>query len=374
MDFEQERKALGGAPPDDRDAWIELHIKRDRQWFSVMRHLLESESPRLTGIVFDGPDKLQHLLWPYLDPGSQTPIPPGFEQVRESCWRYFRQLDMFIGQTMTLAGTDGTIFIVSDHGFTGSRDLVFINSWLEQRGHLAWRSDVPVSTGAEAGAEPNFYRFSDFDMMRTRAFAATPSSNGIYIPVRGVRGEDGIPAESYAQFRAQLIDELLNECRDPHSGERMVTAVTTRDTAFAGPQQEVAADLTLTLRDHGFFSVRRSRDVVVRRAEIVGTHHPDGIFIARGYGVRRGAAVPPLHLLDIAPTALYALGLRIPSDLEGRVAQEIFTPLHRATHPVRTGDETEEVPAMPMGEPTLAGSGAQAADILDRMRALGYIE
>jgi predicted AlkP superfamily phosphohydrolase/phosphomutase len=370
MDFEQERKAIAGAPPDDHEAWIDLHVGRDRQWFNVLRRLMQTERPGLAGIVFDGVDKLQHLLWPYLDPELAPRDPaPEFLSTQRACWRYFRQLDTFLADVVSLAGPDAAVFIVSDHGFTACRDVVFINTWLERRGYLRWKPDVPEMSRSSDELEPDFYRLSAFDMSQTRAFALTPSSNGVHIAVRGSRGDAGIPPETYEQFRAQLIRELLTECVDPSTGERLVTDVTTRDEAFSGPHMELAPDLTLTLRDHGFVSVRRSNTVHAERPHVIGTHHPDGVFVAHGRSIRRGRITAPLRLIDVAPTVLHSLGLQIPSDLEGRTAMETFTPDYLAANPARAGGTSE---------PALVAAGAASADqdaeIIERMKALGYLE
>jgi predicted AlkP superfamily phosphohydrolase/phosphomutase len=376
MDFEQERRAIAGAPLDDHEAWIRLHVDRDRQWFDVFRHLLATERFGLAGVVFDGVDKLQHALWPYLDPDCAPQLGRREDQqTREACWKYFAQLDRFLGETVSLAGADSTIFIVSDHGFTGCRDILFINTWLEQHGYLAWKANVPVVAAAGrpgerlADLEPDFYELSAFDLSRTRAYALTSASNGIHIVVRGARSADGIAPEEYERFRSELVRKLLTECADPATGQPLITAVTGRDEAFAGPYMALAPDLTLTLRDHGFVSVRRGQSILERRPAVVGTHHPDGVFVARGPGVRPGTSIAPVRLVDVMPTALYGAGLAIPEDIEGRVITEIFDMDYLRQRAVRRIGDLERVPVAAM-----ATSAAQDAEILARMKALGYLE
>ena len=371
MDFQQERKALVGEPAGDHEAWIDLHVQRDRQWFAVLRHLMETERCGLAGIVFDGVDKLQHLLWPYLDPDAAPPAFHSFESTRRACWQYFAQLDAFLEEAVALAGPDGTVMVVSDHGFTGSRDLVFVNTWLEQRGYLTWKPDVPIVSDTCVELEPDFYKLSAFDMERTQAFALTCSSNGIHIAVRGERGDGGIPCESYEGFRERLADDLLTHCVDPATGDRLITRVSPREQVFGGPAMTLAPDLTVTLRDHGFVSVRRSAAVFAPRPQVIGTHHPEGVFIARGPGIRQSCAASPLSLIDVAPTVLYTLGLDIPADLEGRVATDIFTPEHLFANAATVGLPGDHA-SVAAGMPEL--SGEQTAEILERLRALGYVE
>jgi hypothetical protein len=111
---------------------------------------------------------------------------------------------------------------------------------------------------------------------------------------------------------------------------------------------------------------------VVRRTQVVGTHHPDGIFVAAGQGIRAGQCVNRLNILDVAPALLYSLGLEIPAEFEGRLPEEIFEPEWLASQPPRAGSSA--LPVQP---------GAAAVDeltdeernlLLERLRNLGYLE
>jgi hypothetical protein len=53
---------------------------------------------------------------------------------------------------------------------------------------------------------------------------------------------------------------------------------------------------------------------------------PDGLWLARGDGVRRGVQVSGASLADVVPTLLYALGLPIARDLDGKVLAAAFEP------------------------------------------------
>jgi predicted AlkP superfamily phosphohydrolase/phosphomutase len=365
MDFDQERKSLAGMAEEDYETWIDLHIRRDRQWFSLLRHQLTRDPCELTAIVFDGVDKLQHLLWPYLDPSMQ-PVKPttAFQRIRGLVLEYFREIDGFLRETVEICGPDAAVFVVSDHGFTGTGQTLSINTWLEQEGYLVWK---PESDGSER-EEPYFHRLQAFDMSRTRAFALASSSNGVYIPVRGRNSAEGVAPEEYETFRRDLANAILTRCVDPKTREPLVTRVWTREEVFAGPHMELAPDLTLTLRDHGFFSVRRSDSVLTKRATVMGTHHPEGVLIAHGPGIRRGATIDPVRLVDIAPTVLHTMDVPVPCDLEGHIVEELFTS-ERAAVRTRVGDRTAAVAAAddaPLDE--------EDSGILEKLKALGYIE
>lgn len=371
MDFDQERKSVAGESIDDYQEWIDLHIRRDGQWFDLLRHQMKNDPCELVGVVFDGVDKIQHSFWPYLDPRLEPAHPNNYYlAVREACWQYFRQVDNFLRETVRLLSPEGTVLMVSDHGFTGSREILYVNTWLERQGYLTWKGEAEMVSSDSQELEPDFYRLSAFDMCQTRAFALTASSNGIHIVVCGKKGEDGVPPEDYERFRRELSDALLTQCLDPETGESIVSEVWTREQVFAGPKMDLAPDLTLTLRDHSFFSVRRSTTILRKRPRIMGTHHPDGVFIARGPGIRQGETIGALQLVDIAPTILYNLGIPVPEDLEGRVLEPIFTPEHlRANVFGRSGPTVVDTAPVSDDE-----SPRDDSAILEKLKALGYIE
>lgn len=374
MDFEQEKKSIAGAPIDNYEEWITLHCQRDRQWFNVLRRALKDGDCRLTGIVFDGVDKLQHLLWPFLDPRLEPAQPDErFLRIRELCWVYYQQIDQFLGEAMELAGSDATIVIASDHGFTGSDQIVFINTWLEREGFLAWKPKMDIVAEDDYELEPDFYQLSAFDMSNTRAYALTASSNGIHIVVRGKRSDAGVAPSEYFRFRERLRQALLTRCVDPSTGAPLIERVWLREEIFDGPAMEQAPDLTLTLRDNGFFSVRRGQQIVMRRPQTMGTHHPLGILAARGPGIRAGTHLATARLADVTPTLLYALDIPIPDGLDGRVVSGLFTAEHRSARPVRSV-RRESLVLSAVGEQDTPMPPPDDPEVMERLRALGYIE
>jgi predicted AlkP superfamily phosphohydrolase/phosphomutase len=195
----------------------------------------------------------------------------------------------------------------------------------------------------------------------------TAGSNGIYIRKAVKPGQFGIAPEEYHTFRAKIREGLL-AVRNPTTGQRVVEQVFTREEAFPGDCTAMAPDLTLVLRDHGFVSVLKSDAAVKSRRGIVGTHHPDGIFMAKGPGINQGIQVPPLSILDVAPVLLYSLGLPVPVSFEGRFPAEIFESAVLTAAPCRIEGTTITA----TGEDAPVEAEAEAI-ILDRLEKLGYM-
>jgi predicted AlkP superfamily phosphohydrolase/phosphomutase len=365
MDLDIEKKCIQGLSPEDYEAWITGHIERERRWFEVLRHLMTTDPCPLTAIVFDGVDKLQHLCWRFIDPALVPSQPNGWERkIRDLCLSYFRQLDGFLAEVTALAGDDARVFIASDHGFGSTTEVVYINVWLQQQGLLSWAEGTPLDDGAGIMVDRLKNHVGLLDWQRTRAYALTPSSNGIFI--RGVA-----PAE-YGAFRAHLID-ALREFRDPRTGEPIITAVRTREEAFPGPASGQAPDLTLTLRDGGMVSILNAEAPLKPRPEPAGTHRPEGVFVAKGPGIRRSERLAALSILDVSPALLHSLDLDVPADLEGRLPVGAYDPDFLRSRPVRIGAPTRPPDGFPQRTVTEMDAGGEK-EIMDRLRALGYIE
>lgn len=61
---------------------------------------------------------------------------------------------------------------------------------------------------------------------------------------------------------------------------------------------------------------------------------PDGVILLYGQGIAAGGRIDGAFLVDVVPTLLYALGLPVANDLDGRVLRQAFDPAHLASHPL----------------------------------------
>lgn len=374
MDMSLEERALEGCHREaDYESLIKLHIRRERQWFDVARHLMREEPADLTAVLFDGVDKLQHFCWRFLDPTLFSTSPTALEsQVRGWCLDYFRELDGFLAEIVAMGGEDASVVIASDHGFGATVEVFYLNAWLHQRGYLVWAdaANVEQKHAETLGLGTMARRFYEIDWDKTTAYCPTPSSNGIYISPPTADGK-GVPAERYESFRRELMEALL-QFTDPATGEPPVTRIWTKEEAFAGGQMALAPDLTLSLRDGGLVSILPSESLLKPRSETTGAHRPNGVFVAAGPGIRRGVSMPLLSILDVAPVLLHTLGLPIPEDLEGRVPGALFEPEYLRLHPIAFESPTRSssLTGVQLPEP----DRRMEAEVMGQLRALGYME
>lgn len=153
--------------------------------------------------------------------------------------------------------------------------------------------------------------------------------------------------------------------------------------SMLGTLLEIAGEdcTVLLISDHGFHCDHlRPESIPLEPAGPASEHRPQGIFVAKGPGIRAGKQVSGISLLDIAPTILHHLGLPVGADMDGEVIQQIFS--RTATTPPAVIPSWDAVPAE--GEQLAAAvaegckdSGLSYTDqqaALRQLVELGYIE
>ena len=372
-DFGLEEKVVAGCSPEESEGWINYHTYKDDQWVRVLTFLAGYDPCDLYALVLDSTDRLQHVFYRLLDPACHVQaLTEEEKRIQAILHGHYRRLDGMIRRLAETVGPEGHVFIVSDHGFGPSEECFHLNSLLERLGYLTWSERaVTVTEGAgDISMEAVRYHGHLLNWERTIAFVNTPSSNGITINVKGKNSACGIPPEDYEQVRDRLRDQILSFTH-PVTGEPVVTRIWTREEAFAGPNAEMAPDLTLQLWDNGLVSTVKSREIINRRAGCVGVHYPMGVFIAKGPGIRAGERLGTLNILDVAPAVLYSQGLPIPADYEGRVPVEMMTPQALSAKPVITGSSASAMERQAPDAPEMDEQDMEL--IMKRLRGLGYI-
>jgi len=386
-----------------RTAAVE-YLARSRPWDFLM-------------VVYVSLDRLGHKFWRYTDPGHPLYTPAGAARWGSVLPDTYRQLDEQVGRLLQLVTEQDTMLVVSDHGFGPLTHAVYLNRWLESRGFLAHKpperrtlADRARSAITETlrravqsahhpwiteAKQRMFARFpalrgqlhsamaySQLDWSRTLVYAVGTMGN-FYVNLQG-REPEGIvgPGEQYEAVRDRLINELRNLC-DPDSGRPIFEGVWRREELYHGPYLDEAPDVVGLMDPHYHGAVvdwRARGETIVEPlgqellflADLSGQHAMDGIFIARGPGIRQGVEVPTQQIADVAATVLYRLGHPIPSYLDGRVMTDILEPEWLSTHPVQTVEIAHPGQAEPPATPG-AYSAADEELITERLSGLGYL-
>ena len=378
LDMSHEEKAVEGCPAEEKLAFVESHTRRERHWFRILSYLMDEAPTEIVSILFDGTDKIQHLCWPILSAWAEAPQEAGQgDPILAACLEYYGELDRTLGWLLDRMETDTHLLIVSDHGFGESRDIFFVNQWLHDTGLLAWKTDqIPQATDRRHLGMARISRHTfEMDWDRTRAFAATPSSNGIHVlPVGAAEGRT-----SGTEEKGRLVEEIiagLSEIRSPTTGGPLVERVWRREEAFPGPHGPLAPDLTLSLWDGGLVSILASDATTRRRPEPVGVHRPEGVFVGVGPAFVEGRRLEAMSLLDVAPLATHLLGLPVPAVMEGSPPRDALKTEFQGVRREENGrgGPREEDPGQQGGEEEDTLTDDEEKAIAERLRQLGYLE
>jgi predicted AlkP superfamily phosphohydrolase/phosphomutase len=356
----------------------------------AIRWLLDREQPDLAVIVFEMPDRLQHILWRYVE---RLPAPLDDTEkasiVRQGLLTCYQSLDEEIGRLVDgFVSREAYLAFLSDHGFGPWETNVYLNDWLAQHGWLAynrrrasgwevlrwigsrvkrWAPGLLISKAQQA-----FPLLNTLDWGRTWAYAGLPTEYSIFLNVRGREPAGIVEPSGYETLRTEIIEALREWC-DSRTGQPITKAVYRREELYTGPFVTQAPDIIFELQRSYRVSDLTGRGDVLGdiSQEPWGFHEREGIFGMSGPGIEAKAKSKPASIQDIMPTLLYALGLPVPDDLDGRTLLEIFTLAWRAEHPLHSQHVAE---AERNSKVTHPYSVAEEALVAERLKGLGYLE
>jgi predicted AlkP superfamily phosphohydrolase/phosphomutase len=416
---------LGFMSTDRRRAQVLAEMeKTDRQWAAIALYLLEHHPQDVMMFVLMSIDTVQHYFWQYMDRTHFLHDPKAEPRFGNAVRQVYERLDAITGQIIAKLPADTTVFVVSDHGGGPVVDrTVFLNRYLHQLGLLRYRK---IRTGGleerfgphrigsnimrrgfsllrkslssrqknfladvfptlRKRAELAYTSFQNIDWNRTKAYCsevlASPPS--IWINLKGVKPAGTVDPADYKAL-TDFIIEKLGELKDPRTGKPIIARVYRRDEIFHGPFSDEGADIVLDWwSEDSLFSTQPSfrKDkskppVMIREhrpsedSEWGGTHRLYGILIGRGPALKTAAEIENAHLIDIAPTVLYLLGVPVPEDLDGKVLTNALQSDFLAAHRVQAGDAS----GISQTDRSSGYTEEESTKVEERLRALGYLE
>ena len=358
----------------------------------------------LMACVLKTPDMVHHEVWHIIDPTHPRYDPELNRRFAPAILDYFKAIDDCVGRIIAAAPPDTFVAILSDHGGGPFHKFFHVNNWLAQQGLLKFKRTplsllkralfnlgfTPITTlkivnlmhmdrlrrrvkrGRGRGMLKRLYlSFADVDWSRTQAFAVG-NFGQIYINVKGQRSQGIVePGEAYEQVRDRIIQAAL-ALHDPDGGDQVIAAVYKKEELYSGERVPGAPDLILHTDRAKYVSFGHadfgSNKLLEPSIGQTGHHTMDGIVVLHGPGIVPGQAIQG-HIVDIAPTVLYALNLPVPSIMDGKVLQAAFSPDYLAAHPIAT--TTSATPGA--GGSTNAYSEEDEAQVMQRLRELGYV-
>jgi predicted AlkP superfamily phosphohydrolase/phosphomutase len=405
-------EATGDYVIDLRTKHIPREQMRDELLHSVekrgdaMEYLLLTREVDFAFFVFTETDRAQHYFWADMDSSHPAHDPERSARVGSTIRDVYERVDARLGRLLDLVGEETQVYVVSDHGF-GSQPLnVYLNRYLIEKGYLHLHKaeqvgkdlrratrDILDKVGLLDAArsarnmvlgEPESALASDLkdgqlstkrsnidriieeiDWSRTTVYALVP--RGVRINLAGREPGGIVRPEEYENVRARVMADL-SELRYP-DGQPVFDKVLKREDVMSGPYLEYAPDIVTSMPVGVPACHLEPREIFSVNKGATGSHTDWGVLIATGKGIQPGARVSGARLMDVTPTALYALGVPINEDMDGRPLLDLYTDEFRSGRAL----ETRASAGGEAGDRVDPYSVEEEDEIMDRLKGLGYI-
>jgi predicted AlkP superfamily phosphohydrolase/phosphomutase len=312
-----------------------VHLIEKR--IEIMRYLLEKKDWDFAFITFCAADYLQHLLW------------EDIMALEPRVMRYYQLLDEALGYARASLGADGTLFVVSDHGFQGAsvkfaiNEFLFRRKWLQSSRHINRPLELLRTLGKQALNQFGLLQQGHALKARFLYRPGKPSNKQVPYLTRQEQVDAGVSMASFSSMSGGFADlcisrplsaqetndlhgELL-ELTDPVNGHKLIDAIYGTEVYGQGPYQPPEEHLLLLPSEGYTFKPVIGRPWLWEREKrLFGTHQKDGVLYACGPHIKAGVKGTPAEIYDIVPTVLRVMNLPQPEGLDGRVMEEIFEP------------------------------------------------
>ena len=251
---------------------------RDQIWTRAAGHILREHRPNLL---------LYHLL--NLDSTHHTYGPKGLASMSGIAFADGQVKELL--EAVDLAST--TVFVVSDHGFSGVTRTIRPNAALHYHGLIELKGAAIVCEAyvVPEGGTAMVYALNPAVLPRLKEiFAKIPGIDRVIEP---------------ADFAALGMPH-------PKDYNQMADLVLSAKPGFA-----------FSGAAEGEFSDTTAKPVTGSHGYLSSNSEMDAIFIASGYGVKKGARLDQITNRDVAPTIAKLLGLKM-EGVEGRVLDDIL--------------------------------------------------
>ncbi|MCC6488623.1 MAG: alkaline phosphatase family protein [Candidatus Hydrogenedentes bacterium] len=260
-------------------------------------------------------DRVAHLFWRFRDPQHPLYTEEGAKKYGRAVENTYVRMDQIVGKVMERLQEGDLLMIMSDHGFHSFRTGLNVNTWLIRNGYLAVEGQTDAAT-----ASNNEAYLQGYDWPRSKAYSLGLGS--IFLNLKGREGQ-GIVDPAEADALIQEIRAKLLEVTDPATGEKVLSAIYTRDE-FKGVSAADAPDLQLGYAE-GYQS---TKDTVKGSAPEAlfepntdkwsGEHASSDVALTPGiFFSNQSIGDKDPRIVDLGVTALKYLGNEVPANFEG---------------------------------------------------------
>ena len=280
----------------------------------AMRFELDRFVEGLFFMLFDTPDRVQHMLWRFRDREHPNFEPDLSPELATRIEEHYRRCDALLSAVLDKVDENTLLMVLSDHGFGTFRRAFDTNTWLWQNGLLTLKDSRKPGEDSGEG-------FAAVDWSKTYAYAV--GLGGIYLNFKG-RESGGILEEgSEAERVRRAIQSGLADFPDEHTQRPAIRGVSRREELYSGAFVGNSPDLLVNFH-RGFrvswqsavggFSNSLLEDNMRRWS---GDHIVDPESVPGILFMNRAAGHNHARIVDLAPTILGYLGVPVPASMEG---------------------------------------------------------
>jgi predicted AlkP superfamily phosphohydrolase/phosphomutase len=269
------------------------------------------------------------------------------ENVLKDRYMYIdEQLKRYLGEN------DSNVIIVSDHGMKKVSYRYYINKWLLNNEYL--RLKEPSQSRINSLSRSISYKITN--LFPSLEFHLDDLANILgrkISPMKNLRNKEAdIKTASYAtslvdwknteiyahasnasnymglwftEFSDKLKEELMNKLKETTYGRNkkpIIKNIFEKDSIYKGDKKENLPQLVLELQ--GDILAHTTMAPITYRSTKTFAHDLYGTLIAWGPDIKEGYRIQGAEIIDITPTILHMFEVPIPSDVDGKVLDDIF--------------------------------------------------
>jgi predicted AlkP superfamily phosphohydrolase/phosphomutase len=287
-------------------------VLRERQ--CIMQLELARFTEGFFFMLFDTPDRVQHMLWRFRDPAH-----PGFDrdlaaQFSTRIEDHYAECDALLSSVLDKADEQTLLIVLSDHGFGTFRRAFHTNTWLWQNGLLALKDNRKPEDDLSDGS-------TAIDWSRTYAYAV--GLGGIYLNLMGRESAGILKEGGEAERVRRAIQTGLADLPDAVTQRAAIRSVSRREEIYSGQFVGNSPDLLVNFHPGfrvswqtalGGFSHELFDDNTRRWS---GDHIVDPEAVPGILFMNKVALGNHAQIIDLAPTILNYLGVSVPQSMEG---------------------------------------------------------
>lgn len=353
-----------------------ITAKRQR----TFEYLLDTTDWDVAVLVYVSTDRIQHCLMEHISPDH-----PAYEELKEGpvakqTRGVYQQLDEGLGRLLARTDDDDLVMFMSDHGHQPCTRACTMDRVLQHLGFLEFGRGSFAFNLIRWGPGRRIARrvydllklhgrvsipASPIEWGKTRAYTSVVSTGeGVSVNLKGREPQGTVAPGDYENVRSEVA-HALSEFRDPDTGAAPIAKIYRKEEVLSGSFLDTAPDLLLVPAP--LYSLTHAKTMVEDADWLSGDHRLEGVLVAVGPEVRPGPIAETARLIDLAPTAMAALGVPSAIPRDGRPLPSLVGDAELVV------DESLSAKA-DVSDRTTGLTSDEESEVEDHLRGLGYVE